>query len=529
MSKVKRRFTCSQPDCDKDFASKQAMKRHVNVVHLKLQQFKCGECNKKFGDPGNLKKHVDAVHVQLKFDCHECGGLFSSLGYLRKHVARIHEGKKPFACDLCPSTFAANSELTSHRAAIHEREFACSECTMSFKTDTKLQQHIDKEHLGLHPFKCDRCEYRTKDSGDLLKHVRSVHEHQKPFKCPDCDLHFSLAGNRAKHVRAVHLKERPHSCGQCESKFATAVGLKHHVRAVHDKIRDFACEDCGHRFEQKGHLRTHINDVHLGLKPHSCEHCPYTCSQAGNLRIHLKSHERQNTYKHVCTMIDGGTEVYESGQGHIACDIRCKTAYHLQYHIQRHHTQTGIAQKRQSERKLAEFLDSNDFPYSQDWANRISSDAGCYKFTKGTSARPDFHLFTMSAALRAFVLVGNDEYAHRYKECDFERLFNIVNSLAARKGYAHVPVVYIRFSPHWYLKDGVNHDPPLEEGHNRLLDVLRALEKGELPIQPGCNLIYINYDCFTNEDGGLSVDVLTGVDKESYAAQYVNCVTHIVG
>jgi len=226
-------------------------------------------------------------------------------------------------------------------------------------------------------------------------------------------------------------------------------------------------------------------------------------------------------------MIDGGFEVFAPGQGSIACDIRCKTQRHLDYHIQSFHTPTGIAQKLKSEIQLAAFFKKNEIPFDQDWDNLIKSDATCYQFTSGSSARLDFHLLALSSILKAFVVFGNDEFGHRRYKCDFKRLYNIAASLEARG--MNLPLVYIRFNPHFYRKDGVMYDQSMSEGHARILTVLQQLERGEVTINPkGVSLIYINYDC-TTIDGKLVVHVLQDTEDGTYARYFRDSVVHVVG
>ena len=42
------------------------LQNHVNGVHKKLRNFKCGVCDKDFTQKASLKTHMDQVHVKLK-------------------------------------------------------------------------------------------------------------------------------------------------------------------------------------------------------------------------------------------------------------------------------------------------------------------------------------------------------------------------------------------------------------------------------------------------------------------------------
>ena len=55
-----------------------------------------------------------------------------------------------------------------------------------------------------------------------------------------------------------------------------------------------------------------------------------------------------------------------------------------------------------------------------------------------------------------------------------------------------VPIIYIRFNPHFYEVDGIFYDPSLSTRHEQLLNVLKRLESQtiELPNVSGLNIFY---------------------------------------
>ena len=54
-----------------------------------------------------------------KETCPICKKDFSK-GALKGHIAAVHEGKRPFVCDSCDSTFATNDGLKTHTEMVHE-------------------------------------------------------------------------------------------------------------------------------------------------------------------------------------------------------------------------------------------------------------------------------------------------------------------------------------------------------------------------------------------------------------------------
>lgn len=218
-------------------------------------------------------------------------------------------------------------------------------------------------------------------------------------------------------------------------------------------------------------------------------------------------------------MQDCGTQLCAPGD--VNCTIRCKTARDLDYHIERNHTTVGIAQKFHSETKLAAFFDANGIVYDRDWTNRISF-RDCKNIEGGkVSARPDFFLTSYSAKLQVVFLVGNDEMQHRYYECDSARVHNIVQALDQTAEFKDVPIVYVRFNPHSYWRDGVLFSHTLEAGHRILLETIHTISRED--IRPGLNLVYVHYD---QTDGEL--DIYRDTSENVFATLHKTCVLRTV-
>ena len=388
-----------------------------------------------------------------------------------------------------------------------------------------------RKRVKTHFCDVDDCGQAFARSCNLTAHKRT-HTGEKPFVCDDCGKAFTERGHLTVHKR-THTGEKPFVCDRddCGQAFASSSHLTRHTR-THTGEKPFVCDlaGCGQAFAQSNdltkHKRTHTNE-----KPFACGVCPRSFARSSNRNVHVRNHEIRAAYKFPCPMVDGGTQLYATAGAHvIECTIRCKTAFDLEYHIEYQHTTNGLAAKHKSEAKLAEFLTKHNIPFDHDWENRIKSDPSCYEFMgKRLSARADFYLLVLAAILKVHALLGNDEFGHRMNACDFERVHNIVHSLALRTDGQTVPLLYIRFNPHRYTKDGVQYDQSLAEGHARLHKVLLQLANGTIPINSeGVSLIYVNYDC-TTIDGRLVVDVLHSAEVGTYAHQFKDSVIHVVG
>ncbi|KAJ1344062.1 hypothetical protein BSLG_001202 [Batrachochytrium salamandrivorans] len=105
-------------------------------------------------------------------------------GYTREMLVAIRSlpnatSKKPFACDMCSSTFSKIINLRNHQLA-HSgvRPFACRLCSLSFTRLHDLKRH-ELLHRGDRPFQCEFC-HRTFARQDALNRHQRAGGHRGP-------------------------------------------------------------------------------------------------------------------------------------------------------------------------------------------------------------------------------------------------------------------------------------------------------------------------------------------------------------
>ena len=490
-----RPYKCNFAACDSAFSKLHALRNHEKVHTQKPYMCDVPSCQKQFSLSGPFQRHKLTHNTERSFKCEfvDCNKVFANKSHLLRHSVR-HSNVKSFRCEFegCEKAFYALEELKVHvRLHTDQRPYKC-QCGKSFASSSNFSTH-KKIHTGAKPFECDfeGC-CKSFSTSRFLKNHKWTHSSKKRYRCDQelCDRSFSRYGSLLDH------KNR------------------------HVGIRRFKCavENCEKSFFTSSALWTHKN-VHSTSKPFQCLHCPFRSAYHTNLKVHTRHHEEQLLYPIACKMQDGGTQLWQEGD--IKCSVRTKTERHMLYHIERNHTADGIAQKFNSENKLAEFFDSKNALYDRDWANRI-----CFttcKFIEGghVSARPDFRLLQRSIELQVNFLVGNDEFEHRYYACDSQRVHNIVQALEQTKEFKNVPVVYIRFNPHHNWRNSVLFSHSLEKAHEILWQTIQSIRKED--IHPGLNLVYVHYD---QKDGKL--DIFENAEDNDYAELHKSCVIKLV-
>ncbi len=345
------------------------------------------------------------------------------------------------------------------------------------------------------------------------------------FICNECSNTFSrqFTLNRHKHEKHNSLIiTDAYKCDVCHLKCKTLSRLKQHKSVMHDTLFIFTCSSCCKTFKRHKNLVKH-NLRHLNQRQFKCDHCSLDFNLKYDLKKHLELHERQMSYEHSCPMQEMGLQRYIIGDGFLPCTTRCKTIRDLDYHIQRNHTKDGIHCKLESENKLAHFLTTQHILFDRDWMNYLTFKE-CKNIEGGkVSARLDFYLPLESERLKCIVLIGNDEWQHRREQCDFQRVFNIIQSLEQSEHFSGLPILYIRFNPHFFAKGNKCYSIPLEESHKLLLKTITDIQPED--IKQGMNLVFINYD--QTDDNTLKI-FLNEENQETYCNLLSSCVLKII-
>uniref|UniRef100_A0A671Y101 Zinc finger protein 865 n=1 Tax=Sparus aurata TaxID=8175 RepID=A0A671Y101_SPAAU len=168
------------------------------TLHMKKHRDKppnvCSHCGKHYSTKYGLKTHM-VRHTGGGYPCPVCGKKFYQKIYLKWHLYK-HTGKEPYLCETCGKGWPTAAQLKCHM--VHhqeERPFKCEDCGLCYKRQSNMISHRRAVHIRLRPLLCEVCNKGFRLNKDLKQHMR-VHTGERPFTCTRCGKKFK---------RKVHL------------------------------------------------------------------------------------------------------------------------------------------------------------------------------------------------------------------------------------------------------------------------------------------------------------------------------------
>ncbi|CAK1595563.1 unnamed protein product [Parnassius mnemosyne] len=178
---VQKRFICKV--CGKALKTPSQLKMH-STKHSHKRDYYCVECDKRFKTEGALKQHLKiatphVVYNELPLACSHCDKKFAIKRDLERHMNRIHLNIKPFQCDQCDKAYVSNWSLKEHKQVVHEGykrplKYPCPMCDKVFDRNPILKGHI-RTHTGERPYQCSKCPATFSQSGILNTHMKLIH------------------------------------------------------------------------------------------------------------------------------------------------------------------------------------------------------------------------------------------------------------------------------------------------------------------------------------------------------------------
>lgn len=243
--------------------------------------------------------YTDDVFI---FQCDTCKKTFKTKSRLCDHICNEHLNNRPFACNYCPKRFKQFCNLQVHLVKKHyeltqfPEKFICDLCNNSFLIKENLSLHLSNHTKGVGFYKCAFCVKKFSNHYYLTEHEKH-HLKNSIYKCAICKHRFSRRSKLITHVRE-HLNVKDFVCQYCGRGFLRPGSIKRHVEVCHSGFR-IQCPICCKKL--KGHLTEHLR-THEKSRPHKCPDCGQRFTQSTQLTVHRRSHTGAKPY--LCRICD---------------------------------------------------------------------------------------------------------------------------------------------------------------------------------------------------------------------------------
>jgi len=246
-----RKLSC--PECKKELNGATAFRWHMASIHSTDRPYVCSKCLQGFKIPNHHRLHFRKEH---RFKCENCELSFLMKVNLEEHAVKSHQAvsRRCFSCPECKKQFIREDNLRAHMT-VHSKEkpYVCSSCSMTFKWQSALVRHTQKQHL----VKCESSpvvnnhmpsidvsrkqltEANTEEIRNKIcnivnqkdkKSKTSVNELK--FSCPECNKLFRRSDSLRAHM-VNHTNDRPYTCSHCLKTFRWSSDLYRHKRKEH--------------------------------------------------------------------------------------------------------------------------------------------------------------------------------------------------------------------------------------------------------------------------------------------------------
>jgi hypothetical protein len=356
--------------CAKYFLTEAEKSDHVKKVHKsRAYQIECKVCKEKLLQP-HLNAHMRKFHnrsncytVSGETICCYCHEEFTSRKSAYRHVKEVHSNIKTFKCHECEICFE-NIELKSeHYQKVHRGQFRCIYCVNWECTNRmNLRRHMRKKHQG-EVIQCkysNKCSLYFKTQADLQQHISESHEAAKSDKlqCIYCSK-FLPRNDLIIHIK-IHHKPVAIKCNflsNCPTYFLTKEDLERHIEDVHQPKIPFhhnKCPCCFKVFKHFCLVKKHVERVHFkSIFKCSLKHCRFVCVDSKLLEIHMKNQHSDlaNLTKYQCLKCDFNSynqvavhrhELLRHGKENLECHFcpgrRFKSKLSIELHMKLTHS-----------------------------------------------------------------------------------------------------------------------------------------------------------------------------------------------
>ena len=295
-------FPCPYEKCRMEFATSEALDRHVDIAHVNPTRNKvpcelCGLPLKR----SSMQYHLVSKHSELsalpRLGCDSCDYSTWSSVNLRLHVINKHSEKKHH-CQHCGKGFGAVNKLNQHVNFVHKKirlypssgERTMTQCQICNAVLYKknMARHMQTLHVRQTRYPCHGCDKvfynkRARWLHNLCHLTNAQNERVYLFRCPTCQKGFNRRWWYTEHLQNAHSASKPYECDVCGKAFRFKLLYNKH-RASHAPVSS-ECSICKNVFSSVRSLRLHMASKHAARGVVSCS-CGMQFTSLSNYRDH---------------------------------------------------------------------------------------------------------------------------------------------------------------------------------------------------------------------------------------------------
>ena len=121
-------------------------------------------------EESDAKKEVENIakrktYYQQSTECIFCKILFKTIDELRKHDQENHMIENKFVCpdEFCTFKHNKKRSVQNHFYKRHHKMMSCEICSANFRTEKRLNIHVQSQHNGESGWICEMCSKECKN------------------------------------------------------------------------------------------------------------------------------------------------------------------------------------------------------------------------------------------------------------------------------------------------------------------------------------------------------------------------------